>query len=416
MTLKSTAFRLGPAAGVILAAACDRPGTPLGPVPSREISLVQQAVQAPDVEVLARTIPGFGGFYLDDKGVPTVYLTDMGQRGAAEAALGAYAGARGFRPADIRVLQGDYTYKELDRWFTRVSPEVLAVTGTVFTDLDEATNRVLVGVENAQAAVAVKGVAARLGLPRKAMVVNEVEPIHFMATLRDRVRPVVGGLQINFSNFLCTLGFNAVDGTENSFVTASHCTTVQGGVDNAAQYWQPLSSVAESFIGTEVEDPAYFTGGVCPDSRRCRYSDAARASYPSGVTFTPGGIARTTRAKGSITIDGSFTVTAESGTNPLVGERVHKVGRTTGWTRGRVSNTCVTVNVFGSDITQLCQAIVDAGVGAGDSGSPVFSGSTNVTLYGVLWGGNFSGTSFVYSPLNNIQQELGALATCSTGC
>lgn len=71
---------------------------------------------------------------------------------------------------------------------------------------------------------------------------------------------------------------------------------------------------------------------------------------------------------------------------------------------------------MGSDVTQLCQAIVNAGVGGGDSGSPVFLGSTNVTLYGILWGGNFSGSSLVYSPLTNIQLELGDLATCSTGC
>jgi hypothetical protein len=67
----------------------------------------------------------------------------------------------------------------------------------------------------------------------------------------------------------------------------------------------------------------------------------------------------------------------------------------------------IPVNVFGSDITQLCQAIVNAGVGAGDSGSPVFSGSSNVALYGILWGGNFAGSSFVYSPLNNIPAGAG---------
>lgn len=406
MTLNRATLRLVPGAAAIFAAACDRPSTTLGPAPRPEISLVQQAVQAPDVAVLARTVPTFGGFYLDDEGVPTVYLTDVRQRPAAEAALGA---------SNIRVLQGDYTYKELERWFTRVSPEALAVTGTVFTDLDEATNRVLVGVENARAAAAVKGVAARLGLPGKAVVVREVEPIYALATLRDAVRPVVGGLQINFPGFLCTLGFNAVDGAENSFVTASHCTTTQGGVEGTP-YWQPLSSMAGSFIGTEVEDPAYFTGGVCPAGRRCRFSDAARAAYADGVDFALGQIAKTTRGKGSITIAGGFTITAEAATDPAVGERVNKVGRTTGWTRGRVTNTCATVNVFGSDITQLCQAIVSAGVGAGDSGSPVFAGSTNVTLYGILWGGNLFGSSFVYSPLKNIQQELGALATCSTVC
>ena len=52
-------------------------------------------------------------------------------------------------------------------------------------------------------------------------------------------------------------------------------------------------------------------------------------------------------------------------------------------------------------------------MGAGDSGSPVFRrrGTTNnVTLVGILWGG--SGTSlYIYSPISNIESELGALTT-----
>jgi hypothetical protein len=72
----------------------------------------------------------------------------------------------------------------------------------------------------------------------------------------------------------------------------------------------------------------------------------------------------------------------------------------------------VTTNVSGSDITQLCQTFVNAGVDFGDSGSPVFnwtSGST-VRLAGILWRG--SGTSqFVFSPMSGIEKELGALTT-----
>jgi hypothetical protein len=54
---------------------------------------------------------------------------------------------------------------------------------------------------------------------------------------------------------------------------------------------------------------------------------------------------------------------------------------------------------------------VSAGVGGGDSGSPVFMGTNNVTLVGILWGGNSSGTQFVFSPIANIEQELGSLVT-----
>jgi hypothetical protein len=91
---------------------------------------------------------------------------------------------------------------------------------------------------------------------------------------------------------------------------------------------------------------------------------------------------------------------------------VNKVGRTTEWTQGAVTNTCVNTGVQGSRIVQLCQTFVSAGVGGGDSGSPVFGqpDGSNVALLGILWGGSGS-TSYVYSPIANIEQELGALTT-----
>ncbi len=390
------------AAGVISAAACRDAARSLGPAPEPDVPVMAQALQAPDVASLRATVPGFGGFYLDGGGA-TVYLTDIRQRGAAEGALAAYG--------QVRVLQGDYTYEQLDHWFQRLSPEALALRGAVFVDLDEAKNRVLVGVEHAAAAAAVRGLVARLGLPGQAVVVAEVEPIRFAATLRDQVRPVRGGLQINFTQYLCTLGFNADRSGQASFIVNSHCTQTQGGTEGTL-YYQPLASVAGSFIGTEVHDPKYFRGGACPRGWKCRYSDAARAAYASGVSFDLGGIARTSGPNNSaLDIVGDFRVVGE-GSAP-VGAVVNKIGRTTGWTQGTVTNTCVNTAVSGTNIVQLCQTFVSAGVGPGDSGSPVFgqSGTTSATLLGILWGGNSSGTLFVYSPIANIERELGALTT-----
>jgi hypothetical protein len=56
---------------------------------------------------------------------------------------------------------------------------------------------------------------------------------------------------------------------------------------------------------------------------------------------------------------------------------------------------------------------VSAGVGGGDSGSDVFglTGGNTVRLLGILWGGNGAGTQFVYSPIGNVEQELGPLTT-----
>ena len=86
----------------------------------------------------------------------------------------------------------------------------------------------------------VRAAVARLGIPDAAVIVERAEPIIQVATLQNVVdRPVRAGVQINFPGFLCSVGFNATSGTQKSFVTASHCTTKQGGVESTP-YWQPL--------------------------------------------------------------------------------------------------------------------------------------------------------------------------------
>ena len=101
----------------------------------------------------------------------------------------------------------------------------------------------------------------------------------------------------------------------------------------------------------------------------------------------------------------------------MQGAEVNKIGRTTGWTYGKILATCIAVNVSNTNVTQLCQSRTTnqaAGVvGPGDSGSPVFywRGGSNVTLIGLLWGGNAAGTFFVFSPMSGIESELGPLTT-----
>ena len=409
MPFPRIAVRLSGLAAVLTFGACRDAATPLGSGADRAPAPIDLA-QAPQLETLARTVPGFGGFYLAD-GVPTVYLMDVTKRADAESQLGAFTRARGFGAKDIRVQQAQFTYKDLDRWHRTVTTDAFELPGVVYTDLDEATNRVVVAVERGAGKVGVRDLAVRLGVPAGAIDVRETEPIIPMATLRDLVRPVVAGLQINFGNFVCSIGFNATSGGQASFVTASHCTNRQGGVEST-QYFQPLASTGGSFIGTEVADPTYFRNGACPRGKKCRFSDASRAAYAAGVTNTLGGIAQTTGANnGSLTIAGTFTVTGEG--TAVVGDVANKVGRTTGWTRGTVTATCVNTGVSGSNIVQLCQTFVSAGVGGGDSGSDVFrvvSGS-NVTLLGILWGGNGAGTQFVYSPMSGVESDLGPLTT-----
>jgi len=409
----STMVRTLAAAAVIVSSACQDQSQPTGPTPPSAEPDLRQAPQGPPLDPLAlgRTVAGFGGFYFDASGSPTVYLRDPSRRGAVAAALAPFFQAEGLDPSQLRVLRGDFDYAQLDDWFAKASPAALAVPGAVFADLDEASNRLRIGVEHATAQAGVRGAIAALGIPADAVILEQTEPIRYAATLRDKVRPVLGGLQINFTQYICTLGFNATRSGQNSFITASHCTAKRGGVEGT-KYYEPLASTSGSFIGTEVADPVFFTGGLCPVGRKCRYSDAARAAYASGVSFSRGRIEKTSGVNnGSLTISGYFSINAEGGGS--AGNTANKVGRTTGWSQGSLTSTCVDTNVSFSNITVLCQNWVKAKVGAGDSGSPVFigSGSSSVKLAGILWGGNTSGTTFVYSTISRIEQELGSLTT-----
>lgn len=372
---------------------------------------------------IAQRVPGFGGFFFDEAGRPTVYLRDAREAPAGRAAAaGLLAGRRAGRgptaraagPDDVQVRPGAYDFAQLLSW-KHALRGALGIPGVVFLDADERQNRVHVGIERGADAAAVRKLAARLGIPEAAVTVSEVEPFRPMATLRDYVRPTAGGLQIAFSGYLCTLGFNNYRGGTLGFATNSHCTNVQGGVENTS-YYQPSTSSSTYHIGYEYADPAYWTGSPCPPGRRCRYSDSALAYYRSGVSVDVGRIARTTSygsSSGSITIDAAnprFVVIGEAA-YPTAGQVLDKIGRTTGWTYGQVTNTCVDTNVANSNITLLCQDHVAAGVGPGDSGSPVFywHGGSDVTLYGLLWGGG-SGT-FAFSAMSNIEYELGDLVT-----
>ena len=434
MTRPRAATRALVAGGILAAVgACSDVSNRTGPSqpsldPSRQPTAQQPSAEDP--VALVRGVRGFGGFFVDRAGAPIIYLTDTGERGAAERALAPFFAARGIDASRLRVLHADFDYARLETWFDQASPEALAIPGAIFADLDEASNRLRIGVGSAGAGAEVQRAVAALGIPPGAVIVEQASPIRPLLTLEERIRPVPAGVQIDFILGLCSLGFNAVHVASGqlSFVTASHCTWAQGGTEGTIYYqhtWLDFSGT-DNTIGTEVDDPVYFTSrrGKCPRRRVCRYSDAARAAYSIAQTDVAlGTIARTTAVNSLATdITGSFSINTtapEYGSDHFtIGDPVNKVGRTTGWTSAPVTATCVNVNVDGTAITQLCQTLAGSEtpgspviVGAGDSGSPVFLLNPDQTaqLAGTLWGGNAEGTLIAFSPLKNIQSELGDL-------
>jgi hypothetical protein len=419
-------------AGALATLACHDAPEPAGPNTPPSSPQFSQVSQDPHPSQLAvaQAVPGFGGYFLDAAGVPSVYLIDASQRPAAEQALAGFLADQGFAPADLRVLQGQHEYTQLDQWYREARPSVFSVAGFILGDVDEGSNRLRFGVADAAGVAGVQGALAQLGVPSSAAIVEQRAPITTVATLRDRVRPLVGGLQINFFpspvspvTLLCTLGFNAERFGVPSYITNSHCSNVEGGEETPTDYYQNLrSGGAANFIATEVDDP-HWTSQLnldCPPPFQCRYSDASRAQYAPGVESILGRIARIDEITTSLddqvhTIAGSFSIKAER-PDPIQGEVANKVGRTTGWTRGPTTGTCVDVLALGTNHIRLCQAIVTALVDGGDSGSSVFfqkGNQSKVTLLGILWGGSVDeeNPEFVYSPMSGIERELGDLVT-----
>jgi hypothetical protein len=366
---------------------------------------------------MGREVPGFGGLFYDPEGRPNVYLFDPeGKSASSLKSLG----------TEVRIRRGDYEFQRLLDWKVELRP-LLSLPGVVFLDVDEARNRVVLGLDSTSRSQSQDRdeLERRLlftSVPREAVVVVETASFEPMVGVQNRFRPASGGIQILFrltatTGGICTLGFNAYLGRVFGFVTNSHCTQVEGEVDGA-HYYQ--SFLQDGTIATEIADPGFFTDPPCPPGRRCRYSDSSFAKYDNPRSGVLGKIARPAfgdPTAGPLNLSPAsarFTIKGRTG-SPLTGDVVHKVGRTTGWTYGSVIATCADLRVGGTDITMLCQSLAIAGDDHGDSGSPVFSrigSSTNVKLVGILWGGGDDptlGHLFAFSPLENVEQELGAL-------
>jgi hypothetical protein len=370
-------------------------------------------------EVAAR-VPAFAGTYVDEAGSRLVVLATHVDEFVAAAAKAALIDVlqdqslSALQPVATKVL---YPFAQLKRWHDRVTTDLLAIPGVVLTDIDDVRNRVRVGVTGlASLRSLVEVRLSMLGVPLDAVFVEEAAPFLSLSSLRDKHRPVVGGLQIGSATKICTLGFNATRGSVTGFVTNSHCTNTPGGSEGT-QFGQPSTSLLNK-IGVESVDPFYFTGGACPAGRRCRYSDTSFVTYNSGASFTRGMVAAAPLNSYAWNGTDKFRVTAE--TSPLIGQSVAKVGRTTGKTIGTVTHQCVNIQVLGTNITLLCQSQAGGSSDSGDSGSPVIrsetSGApTDVSLKGILWGGD--GSSFAFSSVGQIirSDELGQLTTCATG-
>ncbi|MER6037998.1 MULTISPECIES: S1 family peptidase [unclassified Streptomyces] len=230
---------------------------------------------------------------------------------------------------------------------TRASDSVLQadVPGTAWA-VDAKTNRVVVTVDSTVSQAEIAKIKRQAGGNAGALVVKH--------TAGKFNKLISGGDAIYASSWRCSLGFNVQDSSGNYyFLTAGHCT------DGAGTWWS--NSSHSTTLGT-----------------------TAGSSFP-GNDY---GIVRYTNS--SVTKSGAVgSQDITSAATPSVGTTVYRRGSTTGTHSGRVTALNATVNYGGGDVVYgLIQTTVCAE--PGDSGGPLYGGST---AYGLTSGGSGNCTS-----------------------
>ncbi|MGH7471729.1 MAG: hypothetical protein ACRENP_27580 [Longimicrobiales bacterium] len=374
-------------------------GTPAGPGP--RFALQPSVIASPSNSTnaifsqIAKEIPGFGGFYIDN-GAIHVYLVDPAYSSVAAQAVRSVLERRGrlqrMAELPIQIEQGAFSWQTLSQWYLSIRT-LLSLPGVSMADIDERINRIVVGLTRMSAADLMREHVRSANIPLEAVTfVEEQLPALANHDLNHRVDPIPGGVSItrNSTNSPCTLSANAEISPTRYFLTASHCSNTWASLENT-RWLQPTHG--GDYVGDEVTDPPAFTAG-CPGAA-CRYGDATLAEYNpisnlawdfAKIAIPAGGA---WRLFGPAAIGSRATIREKIIGGPFAGDSLDKVGRRTGWTYGAVDRTCVDHPAVAATrtVTMICSSRVQAGANNGDSGSPVFMILFDGTLgyYGVVF-------------------------------
>ncbi|GAA2149533.1 hypothetical protein GCM10009727_53060 [Actinomadura napierensis] len=291
------------------------------------------------------------GAYLDPAGRPVVTVTN-----AADASMVRAAGAV---PKTMR-----RTPRTLNRVTAALRRSMAGTPGTGWA-VDPATSQVVMWTDDS--VTGTRMAAARREARRMGTAVRMVRVpgrLHTLATL--------GGDAIFGGGARCSLGFNVQRDGQPFFLTAGHC-------GNIVQNWTADQQGAEA-LGTTVQ-----------------------SDFP-GDDF----------ALVQATADGQSAVDLHDGTaqpiteaaDAVAGQQVARSGSTTGVHTGRVTAVGATVNFPEGTVTGMIQTTVCAE--PGDSGGPLFSGSTALGLTSGGSGDCQSGGVTFFQPVTEALQAFGA--------
>lgn len=360
----------------------------------------------------------FAGFYLAADQAPVVLLTDTTRLDAAlSAGLSRSLSGRGISASAIRIRVAAYSFGALKRWYEveGIEQEI----GSVESSIDVVNNRLRFRVTSFTARENALRTIAGLGIPMQAVQIEVGPPVQLAGTVRDRIRPLMGGIlthlykhNLSPTDTACTLGFLLKNANGTFFMSASHCSDSMYAFGTRPDSTWQNTMASSNYIGVKYQDPP-FTSSCSPHSSPCRYSDAALWQRNTGDSSDVGSIARTTYSDSITLAANPFTISDSAGWSggtyysPGVGQTVWKTGEKTGMTGGTVLDNCVTVTPSGSP-TLICIVKVNAHVDNGDSGGPVYQwdgSSSTVKLWGIVQGKRGSDTMF-FSPMENINADF----------
>ena len=135
-------------------------------------------------------VPGFGGMFVDREGQLAVYLLDTSQLGAARAAIEAVFGMDSVPAAGVRAMQGQYVVSQLKAW-SEMATGILELPGVTAVDLDEARNRVAIGIEDKSRTRTVERALSVIAIPRNAVTIQVMETVRPLRSPRVARQPDV---------------------------------------------------------------------------------------------------------------------------------------------------------------------------------------------------------------------------------
>jgi hypothetical protein len=145
--------------------------------------------------MVGRRVPSFGGAYVDQGGTLRVWLTEPRAEAARQRDALVEIVGEDFAVERLAVLEAKYSWLELRRWYVAMQGIHQVAPDLVFTDMDEARNRITIALEDPDRhRAAVEAELDRLGIPGEAVNIEQSAPIQEIPTSGRGSAPFLSGL------------------------------------------------------------------------------------------------------------------------------------------------------------------------------------------------------------------------------